>query len=303
MRTRWQVLAVLAVVVGACVGLSFMASGLRQQNLRAVGEVTAVVDGRRPGTVVVRTERDALTTRWLVDDTAAATDVAGEADEVPDVPRTADCVGTVCYRVATTALRVEASGDGGRTYSTAWEIAGATYTMLTETYPQVGNPEEHLSSRSVVVHAVAGGHVVFVANGRDGLLYRDVGGAWRRLGAPASGEGCCYYEPALRVASDPQPLDLTRYAMAVVVLAILLSGAITAIRRRALRWTGAVAVLALAGFAGYGTRLAGHFPGAGMFPGFVLGVPLMLVMLAGGVALAARFVRGPAPRHPGPGSR
>ncbi|MFG2041413.1 hypothetical protein [Dactylosporangium sp. NPDC048998] len=299
MRTRWHVLAVLAVIAGACVGLSFMADDLRQRNLRAVGEVTAVVDGRRPGSVVVHIERYGLTTRWLVDDTAAATNDAREADEAQDVSRTQDCVGTVCYRVATTALRVEASGDTGKTYSTAWEIAGETYTMLTETYPQVGNPAEHLSSRSVVVHAVAGGHVVFVANGRDGLLYRDVGGTWRRLGAPASGEGCCYYEPPLRVPSEPQPLDLTSYAMVVVVLAILLSGAITAMRRRTLRWTGTVAVIALAGLAGYGTRLAGHLPASGMFPGFVCGVPIILVIIAGGVALAVRFVSGPAPHASG----
>ncbi|MER7006161.1 hypothetical protein ABT297_24390 [Dactylosporangium sp. NPDC000555] len=300
MRIRWQVFAVLAVVVGVCLGP--MASGLRQQNLRAVEEVTAVVDGRRPGTVVVHTERDARTTRWLVDDTAEATDVAGEADEVQDLPRSQDCAGAVCYRVATAALRVEGSGDGGKTYSTAWEITGATYTMLTEIYPQVGNPGEHLSSRSVVVHAVAGGHVVFVANGRDGLLYRDVGGTWRRLGSPASGEGCCYYEPPPRVASDPQPLDLTSYAIVVVVLAILLSGAITAMRRRTLRWTGAVAVVALAGSAGYGTQLAGHYPTVGMFPGFVYGVPIILVMLVGGAALAIRFATGPAPRAPGSGN-
>jgi len=300
MRTRWHVVAVLAVVVGACLGLSFMTNGLRQQNVRAVGEVTAVVDSHRQGTVVVRTERHALVTRWLVDDTAEATDVAGEADEVQEAPSTQDCVGTVCYRVATTALRVEASGDGGKTYSTAWAIVGGTYTMLAEAYPQVGNPAERLSSRSVVVHAVAGGHVVFVANGRDGLLYRDVGGAWRRLGSPASGEGCCYYEPPLRVASDPQPLDLTSYAIVVVVLTILWSGAITAMRRRTWRRSSTMAVIVLAGLAGYGTELAGHFPAAGMFPGFVVGVPIILAVLAGGVTLAVWLVSGPVPYGSGP---
>jgi hypothetical protein len=197
-------------------------------------------------------------------------------------------------------LRVEASGDGGKTYSVAWEVGSGTYTMLADSYPEVGNPTEHLSSRSVVVHEVAGGQVVFVANGRDGLLYRDVHGRWRRLGSPASGEGCCYYQPPLRIGSDPQPLDLTIYAVGVVVVAILLSGGITAMIRWTLPWTGVPAVIVLAVLAAYGTELAGHFPTVGMFPGFIYGVPLILVVLAGGVALAAWFVSGPRPRKSGP---
>jgi hypothetical protein len=287
-------------MVGACLGLSFVNTGLRDQNLRAVGEVTAVVDGARPGTVVVHTKRRALTTGWLVDDTGDPVDRASGDDELQGGPRTQDCVGTVCYRVTTTALRVEASSDGGKTYSVAWEVGGETYTMLAESYPEVGNPAEHLSSRSVVVHAVAGGHVVFVANGRDGLLHRDVHGAWLRLGSPASGEGCCYYEPPLRIASDPQPLDLTIYAVSVVVVAILLSGGITAMIRRKLRWFGVLAVIVLAALAAYGTELAGHFPTVGMFPGFVYGGPLILVTLVGGVALAAWFIGGPPTRRSGP---
>ena len=292
MRTRWHLIAVLVLVVGACIGLSFATNDLRQQNLRAVDEVTAVVDGNLPGTVVVHTERRALKREWLVDDTGDAVAPASAADEVQKGPGIQDCVGTVCYRVAMTALRVDASIDGGNTYSAAWEVSGETYTMLAESYPEVGNPGEHLSSRSVVVHTVAGGHVVFVANGRDGLLYRDVHGAWLRLGSPASGEGCCYYEPPLRISSDPHRRDLTGYAVGVVVVAILLSGGITALVRRRFPWSGVLAVFVLAALAGYGTDLAGHFPTVGMFPGFIYGVPLILVILAGGAALAAWFVGG-----------
>ncbi len=292
MRTRWHVLAVLAAALGACLGLSFVTTDLRHQNLRAVDEVTSVVDGNRPGIVVVHTERRALTRAWLVDDAGDAVGRASAADEVQGGPRIQDCVRTVCYRVARTALRVEANIDGGNTYSAAWEVSGETYTMLGESYPEVGNPGEHLSSRSVVVHAVPGGHVVFVANGRDGLLYRDVHGAWLRLGSPASGEGCCYYEPPLRISSDPQPRDLTSYAVGVVVVAILLSGGITALVRRRFRWSGVLAVFAVAAMASYGTDLASQFPTVGMFPGFIYGLPLILVILAGGVALAAWFVGG-----------
>lgn len=285
-------LAVLVTVAGACFGLSSVTADRRQQNLRAVDEVIAVVDGISPGTVVAYTERDAVAWSWGVEDTGRVLGTNGP-DEVRGEPRIQDCVGTVCYRVATTTLRVEASSDGGQTYAIAWQVSGATYTMLAESYPDVGNPAEHLSSRSLVVHAVAGGHVVFVANGRDGLLYRDVSGAWRRLGSPASGEGCCNYEPPIPIASDAQSFDLTIYAVGAVVAAILLSGAVTAMARRRWRWSNVLAVVILAALAGYGTELAGHFPGGGMLPGFVCGVPLILIILAGGVALAAWFVSGP----------
>lgn len=202
----------------------------------------------------------------------------------------------MCYRVATTALRVDASGVGGDNYTTAWEISGGTYRMLADSYPGVGDPGEHLSSRSVVVHAVVGGHVVFVANGRDGLLYRDVRGTWHRLGSPTSGEGVISYDTPILIASDPQPHDLTIYAVGVVVVAILFSAGVTAWVRRTLQWTGGLAVITLAALAAYGTEMAGHFPGAGMMPGFLLGVPLILVILTGGVLLATWFVRGPSPR-------
>ena len=297
MRTRWHVLAVLVLLVGACLGLSFVTNDLRHQNVRAVDEVTAVVDSNRPGTVVARTSRHTLMTRWLVDDSGDVVDRASGTDEVAGGPQTQDCVGALCYRVATTAMRVEASGDGGKTYSIVWEIDGETYAMLAESYPEVGNPAEHLSSRSVAVHQVAGGHVVFVANGRDGLLYRDVRGTWHRLGTPASGEGCCYYEPPLRIASDRELVDPTAYAVGVVVVAILLSGGITALVRRTLRWTGGLAVIVLAALAAYGTVLANHFPTVGMFPGFVYGIPLMLAIITVGIALAVWFVsRAPSLR-------
>jgi hypothetical protein len=299
MRKGWLMLAVLVTLVGACFGLSFVNADRRQQNLRMVDEVIAVVDGSDPGTVVAYTGRDSVARPWRVSDSGSLLGTSGPS-EVPGEPRTQVCVSTVCYRVARTALRVEVSDDGGQTYATAWEVSGATYTMLAKVYPDVGNPAEHLSSRSLVVHATAGGHVVFVANGRDGLLYRDVSGAWRRLGFPTSVEGCCSYEPPIPIASDPQSFDLTIYAVGVVLVAILLSGVITAIARRRWQWTNLLAVVVLAALAGYGTELAGHFPGGGMLPGFICGVPLILIILAGGVGLAVWFVSGPRSRGPVP---
>lgn len=298
MGRRWYPFAVLAVLVLPCLCLSLLTAWVREVNLRSLDEVTAVVDGSRPGAVVVRTQGDSGTRFWLVDDAGEAAGFARATDEVPAGPGTEDCAGTVCYRVAGTAMRVEASGDGGGTYSVAWEISRADYAVLAGSYPEVGNPAEHLSSRSVVVHPVAGGHVVFVANGRDGLLYRDVRGGWHRRGFPNSGEGCCFYDPPVRLASEPQPLDLTGYAVAAVLLAVLLSGGITAIVRRRLPWTGALALIVLAALAAYGTGLAGHFPTVGMFPGFIYGVPLILAILALSAPLAVWFASGPAATKP-----
>jgi hypothetical protein len=268
-----------------------MTGALRHRHL---GAVIDVVDGSRPGTVWLRADsHDGSTRWWLVDDTGEAVDWVPGAGSGLHAPRREDCVDSVCYRVATTTLRVERSLDGGATYSSEWEIDDDTYSMLAESYPDLENRARDLSSRSVVVHKVSGGHVVFVANGRDGLLYRDVDGEWHRLGFPGTGEGCCYYVAPTRIASDPQPRDLTRYAVGVVVAAVLLSGATAAIVRRSWRWSRALAVVAIAALAAYGTELAGHFPDVGMFPGWIYGVPLIMLILTGGVIVAVRVASGP----------
>jgi hypothetical protein len=292
---RGFVLLALAVITACCGGLYVVTDVGRLQNLRGLGEVTAVVDGDRPGTVMVHSQLDAHDDSWRVDDRGEILDWADDTGTTAREPRVRQCVGTVCYRVPTTALRVEVSTDGGTTYTTSWEVGGDTYTRLATTYPDVGDPAEHLSSRSLVVHPVPGGHVVFVANRRDGLLYRDVHGVWLRLGFPSSGEGCCFYAPPLPIAADPQPFDPTNLAVVVVVLAVMLSGGVAVILRS--RWTDLPGVVVLAALAGYGTALAGHFPAAGMFPGWMCGVPVILVILIGGIVLAPLFVIGWPARH------
>jgi hypothetical protein len=277
---------VLVLLVGICWGLSKLTDRGRIQTLRQVGEVTAVADGPDPGTTVIEVQRYE-TTWWSIGDSGQSPRSADRP--APASPRTEACLEAVCYRVPGDALRVDVSTDRGRTYTIAWELSGAPYAMLASTYPDLGDPAEHLSSRSIVVHAVDGGHVVFVANGRDGLLYRDVHGEWVRQGAPASGEGCCYWEPPLRLAANP--FDLTPYAVVVVALAVLVAGTVPAVRRRS--WSGLLAVIALAALAGYGTDLGGHVPGGGMMPGYLLGVPMIVIILVAGITLAERFGRGP----------
>lgn len=280
-------MAFLVIAAVGCGCASTVDFGMHTLVLRDLTEVTAVVEGERPGTVVVESRwRDQEPSYWLVDDT-------GEAlERVPERPTTTAtvtaCVDTTCYRVARTDLRVEASNDTGGTYGTSWEIDGRAYNKLVDTYPDVGDPADHLSSRAVVAHPVDGGHVVFVANGRDGLLYRDVRGEWVRLGFPAAGEGCCFYQAP--VSTDWKPRPIVVLAVVVAVAATLSPTIVLAARRRrSWRWTDITGLLALAAMTGYGAAIAVRFPGVGMFPGWFYGIPLLAAVLACGPSIAVLF--------------
>jgi len=300
MRKRGFVLVWLAGIALATLGLRACTAGIARQNVNGIGEVTSVVDGARPGEVVVHTHTQGYVRdlAWVVTDDGDVTSMEGEGAETPGGPRAQGCAGDACYRAAGDALRVEGSGDGGRTWATAWEVTGPAYAELVRTYPKLGDPAEHLASRSVVVHAVAGGHVVYVANGRDGLLRRDPGGAWRRIGSPDSGEGCCFLDPVPRLATDPPSPDPAPYAAGFVALGVLAAGAVASARRRSWRPPALLAVAALAALGGCVAYLGAGMPDVGMFPGLFYGAPLVLGALAGGAVLAAAFVRRAAPARP-----
>ncbi|WP_446216494.1 hypothetical protein [Micromonospora sp. IBHARD004] len=254
-----------------------------------INEVTEVRDGTAPGTVQVsvesRTARSHSSTSWTLDDEGS---IQRRSDDQPRPARTKGCADADCYRVVPGRLRVERRhGDTGA-YTVAWEVGDATYRQLAAAQPDLGDPAAHLSSRSLVVHKVGGGHVVFVANGRDGLLYRDVTGGWHRLGSPQGGEGV-YFEPPPRLATDPRPLDLTWYAVGVVVLVVLLSGAIPVARRRPFRFGPALMVVLVALAAGAVALLGARFPDVGMFPGVFYGVPVIFAALVLGSCCALLF--------------
>ncbi|MEU8076974.1 hypothetical protein AB0B31_16175 [Catellatospora citrea] len=145
------------------------------------------------------------------------------------------CAGDVCYRAVAGRLLVESSQDGGATWHTAWEVSGEQLDVLTDEYEYdgffgvLGTPAGDLSSRSLVVLERDGGHVVLVANGRDGLLRRDVDGGWTRLGT--WWHGAMTPAPALAEVWRPAPSDraLSAGFTAVgVLLLVLTAGAIAA---------------------------------------------------------------------------
>ncbi|GAA1541303.1 hypothetical protein GCM10009827_070940 [Dactylosporangium maewongense] len=284
MNRRGQVLVVLLGGVLLSGLLWSCTSGTAGQHADELGEVTAVLDSA-PGTVVVHVLRHERTTAWRVDDSGEAVEWI-EGEVAAGTPQARQCQQDLCYRVPGDALRVEQSTDGGTTFGTVWEVSGEAYTRLGAKYPRLGDPAQHLSSRSLVVHAVPGGHVVFVADGRDGLLYRDVRGAWHRLGSPDSGEGCCYYEPPPSLAA-PSLTGLPLLAGAGTAAVILLFGLVPTARRRA--WRGLPVVAAIAALGGLNAGIAATLQDVGMFPGPMYSVPLILAVTAGGGIFAHRL--------------
>lgn len=271
-----------------------------------INEVTEIRDGTAPGTVQVSVSSRAAgqrsSTRWQLDDGGS---IQNPSADQPRSARTEDCAHADCYRVVPGHLRVEQRHGDARGYTVAWEIGGATYRRLAEGLPDLGDPAVHLSSRSLVVHEVGDGHVVFVANGRDGLLYRDVAGGWHRLGSPRGGEGY-YFDPPPRLPTDPRPLDLTWYAVGAVVLVVLSAGTITAAVRKSFRLRTVSKVIVVALAAGTVALLGAKYPDVGMFPGFFYGVPVILAALIVGSGTALRIARRDGPRElaaSGPGGR
>ncbi|MBX6722167.1 MAG: hypothetical protein IRY92_02835, partial [Dactylosporangium sp.] len=99
---------------------------------------------------------------------------------VPDQPAR-------CYRVVPGHLRVEESTDGGATWSTSWQVPDDRRGYLARRYDGIYDAEAQLASVALAVHPVAGGHVVIVANNRDGYARRDVSGRWERIGFGTGG--------------------------------------------------------------------------------------------------------------------
>jgi len=263
-------------------------------------EVSAVAPGEAAGNVLVTVAEYGAggpnLRQWTLDDRGQI--APGQRPSPPAPPQVEDCAGMDCYRVVTGQLQVQESHDSGATYTTVWQVAGHTRRELASAYDGLGDPAIHLSSRAVVVHATAGGHVVFVADGRDGVLYRNVDGTWHRLGIPMGGEGVYFQRPP-RLDTDPSGMDPGPLVAAVMVLLVLLVGGVTAGVRRTLPLWRAVVVLVIAAAAGVIAGFAAGFPDVGMFPGYVSGGMIILATLlcaAGLAVVVAAAARKPSTR-------
>ncbi|MEW9527745.1 hypothetical protein [Microbispora sp. NPDC049125] len=108
---------------------------------------------------------------------------------VPPRPRTSACVPgrpDRCYRIVPTRLKVEELSDGH--WVTAWEISPAGQDRLARAHrPKIVEDAEVVESLGIAVQRLPTGYVVVVADGADGIVLRDVSGAWRRLGWADSG--------------------------------------------------------------------------------------------------------------------
>jgi hypothetical protein len=137
--------------------------------------------------------------------------------------RTEACSGRHCYRVVPGELQVQESLDSGQTWATAWQITGWQYRALAADIPDLGDPQSALASRCIAVHELdGGGHIVLVANGRDGLLRRDASGRWERLGLPA-GSGTTSAKAPTALRHQPDPFGHRVMAAVFAVVSVLLA--------------------------------------------------------------------------------
>ncbi|MDA0638658.1 hypothetical protein OUY22_35060 [Nonomuraea sp. MCN248] len=99
----------------------------------------------------------------------------------------AACLREHCYRLVDGRVRVMRSADAGRTWALDWEIPPGRVTMLERELSRERPGEEPIVASSLVVQERPGGHVVVVANRRDGVAVRAVDGMWRRIGFTGDG--------------------------------------------------------------------------------------------------------------------
>ena len=268
-----------AVLLGA----AFLLAGCMD---RPAATVTAITDGGAGHVVVVVHTDDSIRPhRWDVgDDGTLNGRVAGTAA----APVTEACGAVDCYRVVPGRLTVQVSADHGATYTTAWQVTGASYRALAASYHGA------VTSTSLVVH----GDVVFVANGADGVLYRDAGGGWHRLGIPMGGEGM-YWQKPHRLSTDPAPFDLTWY---VVAFAALGTFAIAYAARRAYAAVPIWWPLVIAGLAAVAAWLIMLVPAIGMFPSAFARAYLLLILFIFDTIAVLALYRVRRPAHAGAGS-
>ncbi|MEO3741922.1 hypothetical protein [Plantactinospora sp. B5E13] len=195
-----------------------------------------------------------------------------------------------CYRLVPGRLAVEESRDGAATWRTSWEVPEPHRQWLARYYDDVRDPDVEVVSRALAVRSVAGGHIVVVANGRDGIAVRDVTGTWSRIGFRAYSARVARPVPLPEPRRPPDGLqvEIALGLMFGCVAICLGCGLLTRPDGASVSWFVATAVLGLpfllAGLAAY--RIGGVPVALALAP---LGAVLILVGVVGAVVLTARL--------------
>jgi hypothetical protein len=262
------------------------------RNLVVVGQANAYHHDRRPWKWLV-SDQGGTGWRSMSPDESEAFDAARPR---PVVDATQACVPddpAHCYRVVPGHLQVEETTDGRKTWTVSWEVPDGRRYYLARSLERVGNLSANLSSLALAVHPMpGGGHVVVVANGRDGCAVRDSGGSWRRVAFGAY--GATEVRPA-PLSGEPRLIDRELVLMVLLALLAIHIGAWRATSRVD---SGLITIWTIAAVGAGGTLLGvlGLMLGdLAVFPGWlaiVLGIPLTLGSAICALAIvASRKVR------------
>jgi hypothetical protein len=190
----------------------------------------------------------------------------------------------ICFRVLDGTIGAQRSADGGQTWTTDWRVSGEDRRTLSRAYPNVGAIDTDLVSTAVAVADTAdGGHVVVLANRRDGFALRDVDGAWTRIGFP---EVSTQNVPALgdkRVEEVAFPF-VALGTLVLLLIALVVGGAAAVARAR---WWAGVALILIGCPALMVMAYAGLDPDTYMFYPFLLISPVASAIACVAVAAGA----------------
>ncbi|MFG1994290.1 hypothetical protein ACGFJ7_30390 [Actinoplanes sp. NPDC048988] len=158
----------------------------------------------------------------------------------PDVtqPRRSACSTAqpkTCYRLVADELAVQMTTDGV-TWTGDWRLTDREQEALYRGYGDLYDRDSQLSGRSIVVRDLpSGGHVVVVANRRDGFAVRDAGGTWTRIGFPATARSAAVPAPGLTDITDSYRTEDVLFAVALGLLfaGLAATGAAVAANARA----------------------------------------------------------------------
>ena len=127
-----------------------------------------------------------------------------------------------CYRLSPGRIRVQESDDAGRTWRLSWEITERQRELLKARHQEAGPDGARITGQDLaVLDLPGGGHVVLVANGRDGFALRDADGGWRRIGFPDGWSSSSGPPPLDRISPGDRHYDPLWAFLLVVNLAAL----------------------------------------------------------------------------------